>query len=395
VADCNTLSILKLDSQDISAGPETLKALDPGEFDGLFENNYENAEYGMEFGADLAYMDGKLYNVVEYGPCDEADYDPDHYDGGLITFYSSEFRLISIDTETGDFTDLGTLPEDLNRRSDFAMAAYNGKLYFIGGFDYSSYALSAAVKVFDPENSPEDRWSDGDQMPEARAGGKALQTGSVLVYTLGYADEDDPVCAANLIYDGSAWTVSSIGGDECIRPHDGFQSGDISIGAADDGLVYMGAAAMDYGDTFIYNVSSDSFADTGYNYIQALDESCICCGIVAGGTIYGIDGSMIVAAPLTEAAATSITSAKNVTVEGDPACQAEISCAPGASVTVYGARYSADDRFLGMEVKVLTPGKVNEFTVAYEGADTIRIYALDASRAPVCQSASVNASDPD
>ena len=62
-----------------------------------------------------------------------------------------------------------------------------------------------------------------------------------------------------------------------------------SVSAVKNGLVYFGVPAADYGDTFVYNAASDTFADTGYNYVSRVDGDEI-YGSCVGGTIYGFTG---------------------------------------------------------------------------------------------------------
>ena len=61
-----------------------------------------------------------------------------------------------------------------------------------------------------------------------------------------------------------------------------------SVGLASGGLVYCGLPAEDYGDTFLYKVNSDSYKDTGYNFIQKISES-ECTGAAAGSRLYAWD----------------------------------------------------------------------------------------------------------
>ena len=296
----------------------------------------KNATYALNFGKDLAYMNGKLYTVIEYGPADEAeeemdefwffskdgshvirssdDYDED-YSYGNMSIYSGEYRLISIDTKSGKVQNLGKLPTDLLKKVDYTMAAYNGKLYFMGGYSYQSKSLTNTVKVFDPAKKKNKRWSKGANLPQPRAGGKALQSGSKLIYTLGYAVPQDPeneeadfIFPANMTFNGKKWTASKIADDQGLEPlliedtvYRGGETYSVftsTVSAVKNGLLYTGMPVANYGDTFRYNAAKDRFEDTGYNYIRDLDEIEI-DGIAVGSKVYGFDSETVYTAKAT------------------------------------------------------------------------------------------------
>ncbi len=289
-------SIYALDTQDMAGGPQKLATVDTFALFDEYDN--ENAEYASAFGRDLVCMNGKLYTLIEFGEYDDSEtiiYKNVTYPEALA-IYSSQFRLISVDAGSGEVTDLGELPPYLACVEDFAMAAYNGKLYFIGGYDHTLGDCTAAVTVFDPEGS----WSEGTALPAKRAGGAALQVGGDLVYTLGYEkreDKDMTAAPANLILSGSGWKVSSVAEENRIRPHRYWALSDAAVSATENGLLYTGLPAVDYGDTFVYDVSSDSFADTGCNFVPGLDYYKI-RGIAVGDTIYGFQYKDVYTAPL-------------------------------------------------------------------------------------------------
>lgn len=299
-------SIYMLDTQDMAGGPQELATVDPLALFDEFDN--ENAAYATAFGRDLVYMDGTLYTLIEYGEYDESD--ANYLNDGLpfpeaYAIYAGQFRLTSVDAGSGEVTDLGELPPYLACVQDFAMAAYNGKLYFIGGYDYTLGDCTAAVTVFDPEGSPDGRWSEGTALPAKRAGGVALQVGGALVYTLGYETrdaKDGAAAPANLILSGGGWKVSSVAEKDRVKAHAGRALRDAAVSATENGLLYTGLPAKDYGDTFVYDLSSDSFADTGCNFVPSLDYYDI-RGIAVGDTIYGFLNADVYTAPLVSAQA--------------------------------------------------------------------------------------------
>ncbi len=268
------------------------------------------AKFDFAFGDDLVYMDGKLYSIVSYGEVaqeddydDDEDYstrsiieDDDYGDGGNPA-YAAEYKLMSFDASSGKTVNLGALPSDIAEYDDWSLGSYNGKLYLIGGYDYNSKEVSKTVKVYDPAKK---KWSNGPSLPEGRAGGKLIQTGNSLVYTLGYSadqkgrSEEDIDCPANLILTGKSWKVSKAGFTPYFVSKTVTRSGhkyyvyDGNVSLCSDGILYTGVAADKLGDTFTYNVKKDRFQGTAYNRSQKITTSAF-KGITVGSTLYGFD----------------------------------------------------------------------------------------------------------
>ena len=221
-------------------------------------------------GSQLAFADGKLYNVisVDYG-------------------IGMDMKLVQMDVKTGKVTDLDYVPEELSKLRDFTMALYNGMIYFIGGYDQVNQETSTQVLAYVPW---EDQWRKMDSLPEGRAGGQAFQvSGNKLVYTLGYSEKtrvaDDKkqpvnkvVAPENLVLSKDVWSLSSQPAP-VIRPtkinndgnyYDGFKQ---CVGICSEGLIYAGAPTKNLGDTFIYQVNNDQFIPTEYQLYDNLDFS--------------------------------------------------------------------------------------------------------------------------
>ena len=287
----------------------------------------KNKKYGMLFLGGLAYADGYLYTVLEYGAADQTEGgDDDYYDDwsasdpgrkirssssdeddeedsedddridGPFSIYSGEKRLVRISTSSGKVTDLGAfgkVTEELNDTDDFTLAAYNGKIYVMGGHSYSGgdQGLTDKVFIYDPAKKS---WTAGPSLPEKRAKGTAVQTGNRLLYTLGQdeEDEDDTIPSA-LVFDGKAWTKQ--GPDEKAVKMYPLDVPDVNI--VKGGLLYTGAPVKDYGDTFRFVVGSGTYEDSGYNFAKETDDAPI-RAIAVGNRLYGSNGEEVFTIPV-------------------------------------------------------------------------------------------------
>ena len=323
-------SILALDPNAMDTGYESISVID---FQDIFNTSdlSNTAMYDMLLSRDIASIKGKLYAVVEFGKAVEKTEDEDEwffthtgkaareigvdsdsdfdYAGNGVLYASLGIKLIEINPSTGTYKSLGTLQEGLNKVMDWSMAAYNGKIYFIGGYDTATKSLSNKVIVYDPAKK---QWSKSNaSLPEGRAFGHAIQTGTNLVYTLGYGESQGGVsveeqeCPQNLVYDGTNW--KAVG--ESLVPFDGavedvvkrgansYVVYDGNIGISKGGIVYIGTPVEDYGDTFTFDATSGAFKDTGYNYSSNPNKSDI-NATTLGKKIYALGEESAWTAPI-------------------------------------------------------------------------------------------------
>ncbi|MGN1168148.1 MAG: S8 family serine peptidase [Lachnospiraceae bacterium] len=297
------------------------------EYDTLFYVNPEKyfkkdagslGEYDFTFGKDLVYMDGKLYNVVAFSEVyegnyyedDEEDYtvkssyeedydDEDPY-GGILSgvAYSSQYKLLCFDPVTETIRNLGELPADIRQTEDWTLTSYNGKLYLIGGYDYKQKEFSRTVKIYNPSTR---KWTNGPSLPEGRTGGKAIQNGNCLIYTLGAGTEQkgvdikEQICPYNLVLRGNRWSVSKerinpyVTGKPVVYGENSYNIYNASVGLCAEGLIYSGTPTEGLGDTFIYNVKKDRYQATKYSQIKELTGETTFTGIAVGSTLYGYD----------------------------------------------------------------------------------------------------------
>lgn len=321
-----------LDTKNLRDGADILCEIDPKTLFSAKQN--KKARYAMKFGSDLVYMNDMVYSVVKYGQADEAEtpeedfwffgqstgsasdmYLDEEGNSSMMTIYSGDYRLIGVNVKSRAVTNFGALPKDLLKTADYTMAGYNGKLYFIGGYSFADKKVTNKVRVFNPAAAKNKRWSNGASLPAGRAGGKAVQSGSQLVYTLGYdasvqGSEDELLgyrCPSNLIFNGKKWTASRMDQTKNVEPlvvcdtvtrggeKHAICQGDVSL--TGNGLVYTGVPAAGYGDTFLYNAGRDVYTDTGINFITDIDDIEI-SGIAVGNRIYGFDGENVFTAPV-------------------------------------------------------------------------------------------------
>lgn len=272
-------------------------------------------EYDFTFGKDLIYLDGKLYNVAAYsevsysgGYDDDEDFkktgqskdDDEDDDGELMSgvSYSSQYRLLCFDLKTEKIVNLGELPGGSRQTEDWTLAGYNGNLYLIGGYDYSKKEVSRSVKIYTPSTK---KWKDGPALPEGRMGGKAVQNGGKLIYTLGAGaaqqgkDLEEQSCPKTLILQGSKWSTSKqsinpyITGKPVTYNEDAFKVYSASVGLCAEGVLYAGTPTEGLGDTFIYNVGKDAYQAMKYSQIQDLSGDKTFAGVTCAGMLYGYD----------------------------------------------------------------------------------------------------------
>lgn len=286
------------------------------EYFSSYSKKSKYADYDFRFGRDLAYSNGILYNVAEYSEvggtngnksddlfsAGSTNDDSDSSDTPTGSAYSSEYQILAINAGNGSVGRISKPPKslvDIDRLVDYSIAAYNGDLYIMGGFDYSTDSLSNKVFVYSTASK---EWHKGNDMSSARAGGKAIQTGNTLVYTLGYSDDtkaaqggEEAACPANLVFDGSKWTESNAvlktfeAKKTVIRNDIKYNVFDYSIGACSDGIMYMGMPVKDYGDTFKYVASTDKYVGTEYNYFFTLPDEETFNGVIVGRSAFGLN----------------------------------------------------------------------------------------------------------
>ncbi|MDE6313129.1 MAG: S8 family serine peptidase [Lachnospiraceae bacterium] len=225
------------------------------------------------------------------------------------SIYTTEAALVKLDQETMMWTSVAALPDsygDVSKRNKFyayddvTLAAYNGRLYLLGGFDRTKQQAVKDVYAYDVTKN---QWNKSTEMPEGRFAAKALQAGDKLVVTLGGNGSQE--CPKNLIFDGKTWSVSKAAltlfqeeperiylDQEVSFP---YYTADVSL--VQGGLIYTGIQAERLGDIFTYQLKSDSYQSTGYSTVCIPGERAITSGTLGDklymvtSTNYAIDYS--------------------------------------------------------------------------------------------------------
>lgn len=215
--------------------------------------------------------------------------------------YATEAALVKLDTETMMWTYVASLPDSyasLSKNNNFyaysdsTLAAYNGQIYLLGGYDKNKKEPVKDVYVYDIAGK---KWSKSVEMPEARFAAEALQVGNNLVVTLGGNGTEE--CPKNLIFDGKTWRVSKAElrlfekesvtfyvDDTLSVP---YYTADVS--GIQDGLIYTGVQAEKLGDIFTYQVSTDSYQFTDYSVAGIPGERATVSGTL-GDKLYVLAG---------------------------------------------------------------------------------------------------------
>ena len=258
----------------------------------------KTAEYDFRFGDDLVlignnfYVRGSFCEVTGSEGGDDDDWtdntvvansfsedSEDRFADSTGPAYAEESYLFKINASTGKISKVAW-PKNTkaDMLTDSKLASYNGSLYLLGGMNESDDSFSNKVYCY---NAAKNTWAAKANLPAGRAGGKVLQTGDKLVYTMGYTAEsaETETAPANYIFNGKTWTKQK----RTLKPIDpemtqvsrgekDYCNISGNVGICKEGLVYIGIPVEDYGDTFIYNVSKDSYTGLAYNYTKDLND---------------------------------------------------------------------------------------------------------------------------
>ena len=223
----------------------------------------------------LAMVDGKLYcfatisQTTSYNAAFMTErflccYDPDNWEWEIIDMPSRESSNSPLNANVSNQT----------------LASYNGMLYLIGGYNYSTKEAITEIAVYNPASG---KWNQSSAklaemtIPEAQVGGRTMQVGNSLVYYMAAAsalheasDSDGAYIdvPSFMIYDGEKWNVSGESLKSYSWNEDDLGFGTVytvnaAVGLVKSGLLIDGVVCDDLGESFIYNAAKDKYTSTG------------------------------------------------------------------------------------------------------------------------------------
>lgn len=225
--------------------------------------------------------------------------------------YAEENALVTYDTKKSKWVKVADIPREYQDVEKITLASYAGKLYLIGGFNTEKEKSIATVYSYDLSTKA---WAKAADLPEARFAAKALQTNGKLVVTLG--GDDKGGCKTNYIFDGTTWTKGaslegvldtvtysySIPYEEGMKETDEIEVNtlfetaskkikyyDAAVGATDIGVIYAGIRANGLGNTFSYNVATNTFKNETIKFTTNSSEDTVYGGTI-GNKFYTLSG---------------------------------------------------------------------------------------------------------
>ena len=283
---------------------------------------YENAELPMLYGEtkDVAFEQKEIFGedtetiVVYdlYSPTNAVSLGKQLYTVARMDVnYSEENALVTYDTKEAKWVKVADIPKEYVGVEKITMASYAGKLYLIGGFNTDKEKSIATVYSYDLTTKT---WTKVADMPEGRYGAKAVATNNKLVVTLG--GNENGGCKTNYIFDGTAWTKGadlegvvdtatysySIPYEEGMKETDDIEVNtlfetaskkmkyyDAAVGATDAGVIYTGIRVNGMGNTFSYDLASNSFKNETIKLTTNSSEDTV-YGATIGNTFYTLSG---------------------------------------------------------------------------------------------------------
>lgn len=183
-----------------------------------------------------------------------------------------------LDLETEKTVKLCEIPHDVLIGQ--TLAVYNGNVYMLGGYDEDEKTFS---KDFYKYNTSKKAFEKTEyNLTQGRAYAKALQYKNKLY--LVYGADATKQMPKIMIFDGSKWTESkvSLDSDDCEK-YDEINIYNGNIGYSVNGLYCVGSYVYSIGDSFNYNVQSDSISASEYCGKKSVNDSEL-----IGTTIYGM-----------------------------------------------------------------------------------------------------------
>ena len=274
-ANSDSSSIIVYDQ----SGDTDYISIDP---ENLFKASVLKDSYDVTLSDTIAYANGYIYAICEVGDnISSDDMDEDIYSDDIdedvyrssSSLFSSTRKVIKVNTATGKVSSLGYLPDSLKDTIDITLTAYNGEIYFIGGYNKNTKNFSTSVISYNPETK---KYSTKAKLPEGRANGVAVQTGSKIVYAYGASNNTSVANAEHkapglLIYNGKSWKKSKTElpiledyeTEYVLYGKKYYEAIKAPIGIIKNGVMLMGVPYKNYGDNVFYDMNKDKYSDSG------------------------------------------------------------------------------------------------------------------------------------
>ncbi len=232
-----------------------------------------------------AYSNNKLYFIV--ANFENAKTRDDYYSGAAYPLAYEE-RFGYIDLTNGKTVSLCDFSDKYVEGG--SLAAYNGKIYFIGGYEAYEDSFLDAVLVYDAKKK---QFKDtGAALPEPRAFASYLETDGKLVGVYGAVESGE--MPGIIVFDGKKWTTSAaklectdvspyyISDEDYLKVYEG------TAGYGENGVFCNGPFIRGVGDSFTYNAAKDKIIPFKYS-MKSSDEDNGIVGVTLPGCFIACD----------------------------------------------------------------------------------------------------------
>lgn len=228
--------------------------------------------------------------------------------------YAKELALVKLNEEKAEWDFVASVPKIYKNMEGATFAAYGNALYLIGGYQVENQKTVSTVYRFDLASN---QWSEVASLPEGKFLSKAVWTNGKLAVILGgTGDEKTAGSGKTFFFDGTNWTEGAAltgvleenetsvsvayskelkDSEDLVVDHSYSTAKrtlhyyDGAIGATDEGMVITGLKVEGIGNTFSYNVSSNSYQTLGIKFSTlAKDDNVV--GATVGNKFYIFSG---------------------------------------------------------------------------------------------------------
>ena len=206
-------------------------------------------------------------------------------------------KILASYTEKNGWSYEATLPSTWDDLTHFTLSVYQGKLYVLGGLKQADGSCASSVCAYNLETK---NWENVADMPEGRAFAKAGQADSKLVLSMGYSQNGENTCPADLVWENGNWTESKNQDAEKYQAptkqyqwqKDGnsqtIQYYDSPAGVNQTGFVYVGWSVDGKSKVVLKNEkdSQGQLSTSTYSYENQIGASDTFDAATAGDSLY-------------------------------------------------------------------------------------------------------------